>query len=47
MLAIIGGAPDRFGTTAQPVGMHSPGFVAATGDEAKELFYPGYRPQLA
>jgi hypothetical protein len=47
MLAIIGGAPDRFGTTAQPVGMHSPGFVAATGDEAKELFYPGYRPHLA
>lgn len=57
MLAIIGGAPDRFapyvelyrraheqlGTTAQPVGMHSPGFVAATDDEAKELFYPGYR----
>lgn len=57
MLAIIGGAPDRFvpyvdlyrkateqlGTTAQPVGMHSPGFVAATDEEAKELFYPGYR----
>lgn len=57
MLAIIGGAPDRFvpyvdlyrkataqfGTTAQPVGMHSPGFVATTDDEAKELFYPGYR----
>lgn len=57
MLAIIGGAPDRFspyidlyrracqefGTTAGPVGMHSPGFVAATDDEARELFYPGYR----
>ncbi|QSB16648.1 LLM class flavin-dependent oxidoreductase [Natronosporangium hydrolyticum] len=57
MLAIIGGAPERFapyvelyrraheelGTTAQPVGMHSPGFVAATDEEAKELFYPGYR----
>jgi probable LLM family oxidoreductase len=57
MLAIIGGAPDRFvpyvdlyrqaseklGTLAQPVGMHSPGFVADTDDEAKELFYPGYR----
>ncbi|QEW03602.1 LLM class flavin-dependent oxidoreductase [Microbacterium lushaniae] len=57
MLAIIGGAPDRFapyvdlyrraheqlGTTAQPVGMHSPGFVAATDEEAKELFHPGYR----
>jgi probable LLM family oxidoreductase len=57
MLAIIGGAPDRFapyvdlyrraheqlGTSPQPVGMHSPGFVAATDEEAKELFYPGYR----
>jgi probable LLM family oxidoreductase len=57
MLAIIGGAPDRFvpyvdlyrkateqlGTTALPVGMHSPGFIAATDEEAKELFYPGYR----
>ncbi|MFI1464276.1 LLM class flavin-dependent oxidoreductase [Nocardia carnea] len=36
-------ASAEFGTTAQPVGMHSPGFVAATDDEAKELFYPGYR----
>ena len=36
-------ATEQLGTTAQPVGMHSPGFVAATDDEAKELFYPGYR----
>ncbi|WP_097233709.1 LLM class flavin-dependent oxidoreductase [Streptomyces zhaozhouensis] len=57
MLAVIGGAPDRFapyvdlyrranergGTTALPVGLHSPGFVAPTDEEAKELFYPGYR----
>ncbi|RPF21899.1 LLM class flavin-dependent oxidoreductase [Myceligenerans xiligouense] len=57
MLAIIGGAPDRFapyvdlyrratqelGTTTHPVGMHSPGFVAETDDEAKRLFYPGYK----
>lgn len=57
MLAIIGGAPERFapyvelyrrateqlGTTAYPVGMHSPGFVAATDDEARALFYPGYK----
>jgi probable LLM family oxidoreductase len=57
MLAIIGGAPDRFapyidlyqraaaqfGTTAYPVGMHSPGFIAETDEEAKELFYPGYK----
>jgi len=36
-------ATEQLGTTTQPVGMHSPGFVAATDEEAKELFYPGYR----
>ena len=57
MLAIIGGAPERFapyldlyrraaeqfGTTAHPVGMHSPGFIADTDEEAKEVFWPRYR----
>ncbi len=57
MLAIIGGAPERFGpyvelyrraaeqlgTVAHPVGMHSPGFVADTDEEARETFWPGYR----
>ncbi|TWD84053.1 putative LLM family oxidoreductase [Kribbella amoyensis] len=57
MLAIIGGAPDRFGpyldlyrraaeqfgTVAHPVGMHSPGFIADTDEEAKELYYPRYK----
>ncbi|WP_433174411.1 LLM class flavin-dependent oxidoreductase [Actinoallomurus sp. CA-150999] len=57
MLAIIGGAPDRFaghielyrraaeqfGTTAHPVGMHSPGFIADTDQEARELHWPRYR----
>jgi probable LLM family oxidoreductase len=57
MLAIIGGAPDRFasyldlyrraaeqfGTVAHPVGMHSPGFVADTDEEAKEVFYAPYK----
>jgi len=57
MLAIIGGAPERFapyvdlyrraarelGTTAYPVGMHSPGFVAETDELAMELYYPGYK----
>lgn len=57
MLAIIGGAPDRFapyidlyrraagefGTTAYPVGMHSPGFVAATDSEAREMYFPGFK----
>jgi hypothetical protein len=35
-------ASEQVGTVAQPVGMHSPGFVAATDEEAKRL-YPGYR----
>ena len=57
MLAIIGGAPERFapyvdlyrraadqlGTVAHPVGMHSPGFIADTDEQAKELFYPAYK----
>ncbi|MEU5960478.1 LLM class flavin-dependent oxidoreductase [Micromonospora parva] len=57
MLAIIGGAPDRFapyidlyrraaeqlGTTAHPVGMHSPGFIADTDEEAREIYWPHYR----
>ncbi|SDU77851.1 LLM class flavin-dependent oxidoreductase [Jiangella alkaliphila] len=36
-------ASGQFGTVAHPVGMHSPGFVADTDDEAKELFYPRYK----
>ena len=36
-------ANQELGTTAQPVGMHSPGFVASTDTEAKELFYPGFK----
>ncbi|GAA1695384.1 LLM class flavin-dependent oxidoreductase [Glycomyces endophyticus] len=57
MLAVIGGAPERFapyvdlyrratdqlGTEAHPVGLHSPGLVADTDEEARELFYPGYK----
>lgn len=36
-------AADQFGTTAYPAGIHSPGFVAETDDEARALFYPGYK----
>jgi probable LLM family oxidoreductase len=36
-------ASEQFGTTASPVGMHSPGFIAETDEEARALFYPGYR----
>jgi probable LLM family oxidoreductase len=36
-------AVEELGTAAAPVGMHSPGFVADTDEQAKELFYPGYQ----
>ncbi|HZU58669.1 MAG TPA: LLM class flavin-dependent oxidoreductase [Actinocrinis sp.] len=57
MIAIIGGAPERFapyldlyrraaekfGTTAHPVGIHSPGFIAPTDEEAREVHWPHYK----
>ena len=57
VLAIIGGAPDRFapyvelyrqaaadlGNEAHPVGMHSPGFVADTDEEARRLAWPCFK----
>jgi probable LLM family oxidoreductase len=36
-------ATDRLGTTPWPVGMHSPGFIADTDEEAKEVYYPRYK----
>ncbi|MFI1442035.1 LLM class flavin-dependent oxidoreductase [Streptomyces fructofermentans] len=36
-------AAAQFGTTAHPVGMHSPGFVADTDEEAREAHWPGYK----
>ncbi|GIJ50398.1 oxidoreductase [Virgisporangium aliadipatigenens] len=39
-------AADQLGTTALPVGMHSPGFIADTDEEAKELHYPAYKIQM-
>src|SRR5690242_2915600 len=36
-------AAEQFGTTAHPVGMHSPGFIANTDEEARELHWPYYR----
>jgi probable LLM family oxidoreductase len=36
-------AAEKFGTTPYPVGMHSPGFVADTDEEAKEVFWPRYQ----
>jgi len=57
MLAIIGGAPQRFlpfvdlykRAVAQldvpelPLGMHSPGFIADTDEQAREELWPHYR----
>jgi probable LLM family oxidoreductase len=36
-------ASAESGTTAWPVGMHSPGFIADTDNEAKEVFWPHYK----
>ncbi|MGW3915880.1 LLM class flavin-dependent oxidoreductase [Streptomyces sp. NPDC005070] len=36
-------AAAKFGTIAHPVGMHSPGFVADTAEEAREAHWPGYQ----
>jgi probable LLM family oxidoreductase len=36
-------ACEEFGTTAWPVGLHSPGFVAETDEEAREMYWPGYQ----
>lgn len=54
MLAIIGGAPARFkpfvdlfrrstAPASLPVGIHSPGFVADTDDEARDLLFPHFK----
>jgi probable LLM family oxidoreductase len=57
MLAIIGGAPQRFapfvelyhqaleefGQPRQPVGVHSPGYIAETDEQAREELWPHYR----
>ena len=36
-------AAEQAGTTAHPVGMHSPGFVADTDEEAVEIVWPRYK----
>ena len=57
MLAIIGGAPERFAPYVDlyhraldqlevpqlPIGVHSPGYVADTDDEAREQLWPDYK----
>ncbi len=60
MLAIIGGAPDRFvpyvelyrravkefGREPHPIGMHSPGFIADTDEEAIKIGFPLFKEQM-
>jgi probable LLM family oxidoreductase len=36
-------AYGQIGKAAQPIGVHSPGFVAATDEAAKEIYWPGYK----
>lgn len=36
-------ATEELGTTAYPVGLHSPGFVADTDEEAREIHWPGFQ----
>jgi probable LLM family oxidoreductase len=36
-------AAEQFETVAHPVGMHSPGFIADTDDQAREVFWPHYK----
>ncbi|WP_420111955.1 LLM class flavin-dependent oxidoreductase [Pseudactinotalea sp.] len=38
-------ATDQFGTTAHPIGMHSPGFVADTDEAAAKIVWPHYKAQ--
>ena len=40
---LFGQALGEFGKPSLPVGVHSPGHVAATDDEARERFWPHYR----
>lgn len=36
-------AAEEFGTTAHPVGMHSPGFIADTDEEAYKIAWPAHK----
>lgn len=36
-------AAEEFGTTAHPVGMHSPGFIADTDKEARDIAWPAHK----
>lgn len=36
-------ATEQLGTTAHPVGVHSPGFIADTDEQAKEIIFEDYK----
>lgn len=36
-------AAKEFGTTAHPIGMHSPGFIAETDEEARKIAWPAHK----
>ncbi|MGO1735172.1 MAG: LLM class flavin-dependent oxidoreductase [Leucobacter sp.] len=36
-------ATDQLGKTANPVGLHSPGFIAETDEQAKEIIFEDYK----
>ncbi|WP_436535313.1 LLM class flavin-dependent oxidoreductase [Actinoplanes sp. HUAS TT8] len=36
-------AAEQLGTVAHPVGMHSPGFIADTDEQAREIFFGPYK----
>ena len=40
---LYGRAARHFATPLQPIGVHSPGFVADTDEEARERFWPDYK----
>ncbi|ALX04329.1 LLM class flavin-dependent oxidoreductase [Aeromicrobium erythreum] len=42
-LELYGRAAEKFGTTAHPVGMHSPGFVADTDEAAARIAWPHFK----
>jgi probable LLM family oxidoreductase len=44
---LFGQALERFGRAPLPVGVHAPGHVAATDEQAREEFWPRYRDVIA
>lgn len=39
-------ATEQFGHTAHPIGMHSPGFIADTDEEAVKMAFPFFKEQM-